>query len=286
MMEQAELHTFRALIKQGAAAQDIFDGQVEAIGPVSEAFVQREIARVTQHQAALCPLLERHVGQVNSVLDVGCGTGGTSVAMALSPVLKPLRLVGVDPNSKTIEAARVRAQGYQLSPPRLQFVVIDGNRPLPYRDGEFDLTTCVSVLEFIETDSERRRFVSELRRVTRPGGYVYLATPNPYRLSRVHKSRWIGDSIFRKGMPWSWPPGCVAEAFAGCQIVPLARFRMSEVFRGRGWVTRLPDWMCDLMVSIMPWQKVLARMPQPDQAQTAGRGAGRDEAAGAAANFR
>jgi SAM-dependent methyltransferase len=261
MMEQTELNIFRTLIRQGAAAQDVFDGQVEPIGPVSEAFVQREVSRVTQHQAALCPLLEQHVGQADAILDVGCGTGGTTVAMALSPVLKPQRLVGVDPNPKTIEAAGVRARGYQLSPPRLEFSVIDGNKPLPFDDGEFDLTTCVSVLEFVESEGDRRKLVAELKRVTRPGGHVYLATPNPHRLSRVHKSRWIGDSIFRNGVPWSWPPGRVAEAFANCQIVPLERFRMREIFRKRGWGTRLPDWMCRIMVSIMPWQKVLARMP-------------------------
>lgn len=260
-MQQAELHAFRTLIKQGAAAQDIFDGRVEEIGPVSEAFVQREIGRVTQHQAALCPLLEQHVGQVNAILDVGCGTGGTTVAMALSPLLKAQRLVGVDPNAKTIEAARMRAQGYNLSPSLLDFRVIDGNQPLPFSDGEFDLTTCVSVLEFVEKDEDRRRLVSELRRVTRPGGYVYLATPNPVRLAWVHKTRWFGDSIFRKGVPWSWPRRSVAKAFAGCQIVSLARFRMGEIVRRRGWSAGLPDWMCRIMVSIMPWQKILARMP-------------------------
>jgi SAM-dependent methyltransferase len=262
MIEQGELNIFRALIREGAAAQDVFDGQSQRTGrTVSEDFVQREVSRVRQHQAALCPLLEQHVGKVDSILDVGCGTGGTTVAMALSDALGADRLVGVDPNPKTVEAARVRARGYQLSPPRLDFSVISANQPLPFADGEFSLTTCVSVLEFVETDQQRLEFVNELKRVTRPGGHVYLATPNPYRLARVHR-RWLfGDAIGHKGVPWSWPRTRLARAFGDCRMVPLGRFRMGEMFRKRGWGANLPGWTCEMLMRVMPWHKVLARLP-------------------------
>lgn len=261
-MEQADLETFRELIRGGAAAQDVFDGSTQRVGgQVSEAFVQREVKRVEQHQAALCPLLEQNVGKVDSILDVGCGSGGTTVAMALSPMLAPQRLVGVDPNPKTLEAARARAQAYNLAPPRLGFLDIKPGQPLPFADREFGLTTCVSVLEFVPTDQSRRIFIAELKRVTRPGGYVYLATPNPYRFSRVHGKRVIGDAVLRNGVPWSWPPASIAAAFAGCQMVPLARFRMREIFRKRGVGAKLPEWMCRMLIAVMPWQKVLARLP-------------------------
>jgi SAM-dependent methyltransferase len=148
-----------------------------------------------------------------------------------------------------------------LAPPQLEFLPIEANRPLPFADGEFSLTTCVSVMEFVPTDEGRRKLVDELKRVTRPGGYVYLATPNPFRPSRVHKKWLIGDIIFRDGVPWSWPPGRVAAAFADCHMVPLARFRMREIFRKRGSGTRLPDWVCRSLVAVMPWQKALARVP-------------------------
>ena len=262
-MDQTDLQAFRELIREGAAAQDVFDGRTQRVaGQVSEAFVEREVQRVAQHQAALCPLLEQHVGRVDSILDVGCGSGGTTVAMALSPVLAPQRAVGVDPNPKTLEAARVRAQAYKLMSPQLDFLAIEANRPLPFADGQFGLTTCVSVLEFVPTDEGRGQLVDELKRVTRPGGYVYLATPNPRRPSRVHKKWLIGDMIFRDGVPWSWPPSRMAAAFADCQIVPLARFRMREIFRKRGWGAGLPDWMCRMLVGFVPWQKVLARVPE------------------------
>jgi SAM-dependent methyltransferase len=142
----------------------------------------------------------------------------------------------------------------------LEFLAIEADRPLPFADGQFSLTTCVSVLEFVPTDQGRRKLVDELKRVTRPGGYVYLATPNPLRPWRVHKKWLIGDVIFRDGVPWSWPSARLAAAFSDCQIVPLARFRMREIFRKRGLGTRLPDWMCRNLIAVMPWQKVLARV--------------------------
>jgi len=44
------------------------------------------MGRVELHRESLNPLLERFVARAPRILDVGCGTGATTVAMALSDV--------------------------------------------------------------------------------------------------------------------------------------------------------------------------------------------------------
>jgi SAM-dependent methyltransferase len=148
-MAEPFLSEFQAMVRAGASAQDIHDlpadaGFASTDAEVSDAYVRREVGRVRMHQRSLCPLLEKYVGPVDNILDVGCSTGGTTVAVALSQWLKPSRVVGVDPNGRALEAARVRGLGYGLGPGLLSFRQNRVGRPLPFPDGSFDLTLCVS----------------------------------------------------------------------------------------------------------------------------------------------
>jgi SAM-dependent methyltransferase len=118
-MAEPFLSEFQAMVRAGASAQDIHDlpadaGFASTDAEVSDVYVRREVGRVRMHQRSLCPLLEKYVGPVDNILDVGCSTGGTTVAVALSQWLKPGRVVGVDPNGRALEGRpcprpRVRA---------------------------------------------------------------------------------------------------------------------------------------------------------------------------------
>ena len=104
------------------------------------------------------------------------------------------------------KAARVRARGHGLEPPRVTFRGCRPGSPLPFEDDSFDLVVSVSVLEFVPTASQRRDLVAEMKRVVRPGGHVFLATPSPLRLRELHSRRWFGDFVRRAGYPWATPP--------------------------------------------------------------------------------
>lgn len=52
---------------------------------------------------------------------------------------------------------------------------IDANGDLPYRDSEFDTVCSVEVIEHIE---DQFHFVRELYRIAKPGGRVFVTTPN------------------------------------------------------------------------------------------------------------
>jgi ubiquinone/menaquinone biosynthesis C-methylase UbiE len=99
------------------------------------------------------------------VLDVGCNTGYGTVRFM--PVARSV--TGTDVSPKAIEAALARAVGGQPS-----FVLTEGGE-LPFDEASFDLVTNFQVLEHVP---DAIAYLEGLRRVTRPGGTIVLATPN------------------------------------------------------------------------------------------------------------
>src|SRR5512142_1187016 len=95
------------------------------------------------------------------VLDIGCGTG----ALARSLAARTLRseIVGVDPIVPFVDYARAHA-----SDPRMQFDVGDALN-LSYPATAFDACLSLLVIMFIRDPGSA---LTEMRRVTRPGGIV------------------------------------------------------------------------------------------------------------------
>ena len=95
------------------------------------------------------------------VLDVGCGTG----ALAASAAARTLRseIAGIDPVAPFLDYARRR-----IPDARVRFDPGDALN-LPYPAGSFDKCLSLLVIMFIR---DAGRAVSEMRRVTRPGGAV------------------------------------------------------------------------------------------------------------------
>jgi ubiquinone/menaquinone biosynthesis C-methylase UbiE len=94
-------------------------------------------------------------------LDVGCGTG--ALAYALAPLVG--EVIGVDASEELLEAAREDA------PPGCTFVAGDAEA-LSFPYGDFDLVGCLRVLHHVRRPE---LVVSEIARVTRPGGTILLS---------------------------------------------------------------------------------------------------------------
>ncbi|MFE0334654.1 class I SAM-dependent methyltransferase [Streptomyces sp. NPDC058955] len=93
-------------------------------------------------------------------LDVGCGTGGLTAAIATR--LRPRSVLGVDRAPDFVARARATA-----SPPA-RFAVADA-LALPVRDGGCDATVSALLLNFLPSPAAA---LAEQTRVTRPGGLM------------------------------------------------------------------------------------------------------------------
>ena len=102
------------------------------------------------------------IGGAAEVLDVGCGTG--SLTFALADAAPGARITGMDHSRAYVDHARSRAPDMG----RLMFEQGDA-AALPYRDGAFDAALSLLVLNFVP-DAERA--AGEMARVTKPGGVV------------------------------------------------------------------------------------------------------------------
>jgi SAM-dependent methyltransferase len=256
---------FRQMIRRGASSQDIHDvalshGYASVKENLSDAYVDREVARVDAHRRSLLPLLEHFVGPVGTILDIGCNTGGTTVALAMSAPLAAREVVGIDPNASALEAAVLRRDGHALDATRVRFEAIVAGQPLPFADASFDLVTLVSVLEFVSTPTARAALIREMERVTRPGGFIYVSTPSPWRLRELHSRRILGHLRRRAGYPWSSSARFIRRAFASSDALPTERFTLAAVL-GRLGLGRLGPRLLParLLAGWLPWQKHLMR---------------------------
>ena len=106
---------------------------------------------------------QRFVGPLSGderVLDSGCGAG--AFAFAIAPLVG--EVVGVDRASELIAAGRERAPA--------NVTLLEGDaEALPFGVGEFDVAGCLRVLHHAHRPE---LVVSELARVTRPGGRIVV----------------------------------------------------------------------------------------------------------------
>lgn len=98
-----------------------------------------------------------------SVLDIGCGSGG--VTLALAERHGAAEAVGFDVEAPVVERAKERAQAKGLSD-RVRFVQAPPG-PLPFPDESFDVVFSKDALVHVP---DKEALFSEIFRVLRPGG--------------------------------------------------------------------------------------------------------------------
>jgi SAM-dependent methyltransferase len=128
--------------------------------------------------AALGPWL----GDGQTILDAGCGTGGNGAWLGTHG-----QVVGVDVAPEALDFARDRRPS--LVPVR---AALD---PLPFRDRCFDVVVEVTVLYSVADDAAA---VRELARVLRPGGAILLLEPAFAALRRAHDTTVHGVRRYRR----------------------------------------------------------------------------------------
>ena len=142
--------------------------------------------------------LERHVRRLlgpftgsELALDSGCGTG--ALAAALAPHVG--KVIGADTDLEYLEAAR------RLEIENAEFVEGDAMK-LPFDYGRFDISGCLRVLHHVRRPELA---VSELARVTRPGGRILivdqLGSVDPLRSLELDRFERVRDPSHQRLLP-------------------------------------------------------------------------------------
>ncbi len=162
------------------------------------------------------------------VLDAGCGSGRT-----LQELARLGRVSGIELSPEAAAVARGRGSFY---------VRIGRLEELPWEDATFDLITCLDVIEHTPDD---RITLRELRRVTRPGGWLLVTVPAYQALwsrhdeANHHFRRYGRASLRAATVQAGWEPVRMTS-FNSLLLAPAAAVRLAQR-RQRGNGDHAPD---------------------------------------------
>lgn len=106
-------------------------------------------------------------------LDEGCGTG--NMFELIVQRIKPKELHAVDWSLEMMEKAKLEAQRLQqLSDIEFKFYLGDIAKSLTWPDNFFDVTVSNLVICYLQCGWKKS--IEELKRVIKPGGYLYMGT--------------------------------------------------------------------------------------------------------------
>ena len=168
-------------------------------------------------------LRSRYAGlHIRDLLDVGCGTGGMSIAASR----EGLRVVGVDVALRwlVMGAQRLREEGVDVP------LVCANAESLPFRADSFDAVVADAVVEHVRSPARMR---DEALRVLHRGGAFFFTTNNRYSMLPEPHVRIWGFGL----IPRSWMER-VANRVRRTPYKArlLSRAELSRLFRGVGEV--------------------------------------------------
>ena len=132
--------------------------------------------------------LRHHLGadDAGAYLDVGCGTGNYTIALAQSGI----RMTGIDASAVMLDEARRKAAGVA----RLSWCQADVAK-LPFADGQFAGALCTLAIQHFP---DLGAAMAEVARVLDPGtGRLVLLTATPEQMARYWLNRYFPAMLAR-----------------------------------------------------------------------------------------
>jgi SAM-dependent methyltransferase len=193
--------------------------------------LDRDYLRIVDHHLRhLVPCLQPCIDPgIRRVLDFGCGSGGSAIAIALA--YPRVHCYGTDIDENEIAVARERARLYNVAD-RCEFQHVNAGEPLPFAEGFFDFCLCSSVIEYATEKSIRTFCVREMVRLTAPRGRLFFSVPNRLYPFEIHTGKW-GWNYFPKQLGASTVDSSFWEVrkLARPDILTLYRTPLVRLFR-------------------------------------------------------
>jgi len=142
----------------------------------------------TGRKKIVCDLIKEQIKDIKNleILDVGCGTGGTSTAF-----LKFGNVTGTDFSSLALKFAKNKG---------LTNVVRSSVTSIPFRSEKFDIITVLDVVEHVQED---KQVLKEIWRMLKPNGIVVVTVPafqflwSEHDIASMHVRRYNNSTIIK-----------------------------------------------------------------------------------------
>lgn len=134
--------------------------------------------------------------QQKRVLEIGCGRGGFACWLASQPYA-PSEFVAADYSTSAVERGREFAKSLGLNAITWREADI---QQIPFEDATFDTVISCETIEHVPEPSKSLR---ELVRVLKPGGRLFLTTPNYFNPFGIYRGylRLMGRPYQEAGQP-------------------------------------------------------------------------------------
>lgn len=132
--------------------------------------------RLFLKQAGITPKTgEKDALAGRTLLDLGCGMGGLTTALAL--VGAKVQPLDYNPAYCNITRLRGKRYGFDFAP------VNAAGEHLPFPDEHFDIIVCMDVLEHVQNPES---LMGEISRCLKPGGLCYITAINRFAFNDPH----------------------------------------------------------------------------------------------------
>jgi SAM-dependent methyltransferase len=174
---EAAVAQLEAILRHdGAAPPPPKHLQVRVVGGYVPGFIESGFSICDDLNAVLA-VVGKSLGDFERILDWGCGCGRTT--RALKTLHPGMSVWGTD-----IDPEAIRWLQKKYEPRYGEFRLSPHVPPLPFADGFFDFVAGISVVTHLP-ENMQFHWLEELRRITRPGGYLLLTTSGEKSYSQL-----------------------------------------------------------------------------------------------------
>lgn len=191
-------------------------------------------ARAEPVVAAVETMRGRALGPADRVLEIGCGTAALAAAVAG----RGADVVASDVSLRWLVLARKRLAEHGAG--RVELVACAAEA-LPFADASFDVVAATDVIEHVD---DADRFVAEAARVLRPGGLLFLSTPNRYSLGLEPHVRLWGVGYLPRPLAESYVRAVRKTSYAHVRLLSarsLVRLLRTHGLEPEVVIPRVPD---------------------------------------------